>query len=189
MLSVALLDDHPAVRVGLQAILAVEPDLELVGSAAGEHALWPLLEHRRPAIVVIDLHHPGRDGLALCLRIKRQPDPPAVLLYSAYTPAALVVAAVVAGVDAVVSKSSPATTLLEAIRAVAHDPHTIPAISPQMKSYAAARLDPADHAILAMRVAGDSPVEIASTLGVPEPAIEKRIAAIVARLELLGSAA
>jgi DNA-binding NarL/FixJ family response regulator len=40
---VALLDDHPAIRAGLQAILATEPDLRLVGSAAGEHELWPLV--------------------------------------------------------------------------------------------------------------------------------------------------
>ena len=61
-----------------------------------------------------DLHHPGRDGLALCLQIKRQPDAPAALLYSAYTPAALLVAAAVAGADAIVSKSSTAATLIEA---------------------------------------------------------------------------
>jgi DNA-binding NarL/FixJ family response regulator len=116
MIRVALLDDHPGVRAGRQAILATEPDLQVVGSAADEHALWPLLERARPAIVVLDLHHPGRDGLALCLQIKRQPDPPAVVLYSAYTSAALVVAAAVAGADAIVSKSSALTTLLEAIR-------------------------------------------------------------------------
>jgi uncharacterized membrane protein YbhN (UPF0104 family) len=35
MIRVALLDDHPAVRAGLQAILAPEPDLQVVGSALG----------------------------------------------------------------------------------------------------------------------------------------------------------
>jgi DNA-binding NarL/FixJ family response regulator len=189
MIRVAFLDDHPAVRAGLQAILATEPDLRLAGSAAGEHELWPLLERTHPAVVILDLHHPGRDGLALCLQIKHQPDAPAVLLYSAYTPAALVVAAAVAGADAIVSKSSAAATLVEAIRAVARNPRTIPRISPQMKAEAAARLDPADHAILAMRVAGDSPVEIAATLGVPDATIAHRIAAIVAKLEPLRSAA
>ena len=43
-------------------------------------------------------------------------------------------------------------------------------------------------AILAMRVAGDSPVEIAATLGVPDATIAHRIAAIVAQLGPLGSA-
>jgi DNA-binding NarL/FixJ family response regulator len=149
MIRVACLDDHAAVRAGLQAILATEPDLQVVGFAADEHELWPLLQRTRPAIVVLDLHHPGRDGLALCLRIKRQPDPPAVVLFSAYTPAALVVAAAVAGADAIVSKSSAAVTLLEAIRTVARNPLTIPPITPQMKADAAARLDSADHAIVA----------------------------------------
>jgi DNA-binding NarL/FixJ family response regulator len=189
MIRVAFLDDHPAVRAGLQAILATEPDLQVVGFAADEHELWLLLQRTHPAIVVLDLHHPGRDGLALCLRIKRQPDPPAVVLFSAYTPAALVVPAAVAGADAIVSKSSAAATLLEAIRTVARTPRTIPPITPQMKADAAARLDPADHAILAMRVAGDSPVEIAATLGVPDTTIAHRIAAIVAKLEPLRSAA
>ena len=188
MIRVAFLDDHPAVRAGLQAILATEPDVRLVGFAVGEHELWPLLERTHPAVVILDLHHPGRDGLALCLQIKRQPDAPAVLLYSAYTPAALVVAAAVAGADAIVSKSSAAATLLEAIRTVARrNPRTIPTITPKMKADAAARLDPAGHAIFAMRVAGDSPVEIATTLGVPDTTISNRIAAIVAKLEPLRS--
>ncbi|MCW3065521.1 MAG: response regulator receiver protein [Solirubrobacterales bacterium] len=189
MICIAVLDDHPAVRAGLEAILAPQADLQLVGFAAGEHELWALLERTRPTVVVLDLHHPGRDGLALSLQIKRQPDPPAVVLYSAYTPADLMVAAAVAGADATVSKSSDAATLVEAIRAVARNPRTIPPITPRMKADAAARLDPADHAILAMRVAGDSPVEIAATLGVPDAAIARRIAAIVAALEPIRSAA
>jgi DNA-binding NarL/FixJ family response regulator len=35
MIRVAFLDDHPAVRAGLQAILATEPNVQLVGFAAG----------------------------------------------------------------------------------------------------------------------------------------------------------
>jgi DNA-binding NarL/FixJ family response regulator len=165
MIRVAFLDDHTAVRAGVQAILAREADMQLVGFAAHEHTLWPLLERTHPAIVVVDLHHPGRDGLALCLQIKRQPDPPAVLLYSAQA-SALAVAAAVAGADAIVNKSADAAILVKAIRAVAWTPRPTPAISPKMKATAAARLDPTDHAILAMRVAGDSPVEIAERLHV-----------------------
>jgi DNA-binding NarL/FixJ family response regulator len=113
MIRVAFLDDHTAVRAGVQAILAREADMQLVGFAAPEHTLWPLLERTHPAIVVVDLHHPGRDGLALCLQIKRQPDPPAVLLYSAQA-SALAVAAAVAGADAIVNKSAGAAILSKA---------------------------------------------------------------------------
>jgi DNA-binding NarL/FixJ family response regulator len=120
MIRVAVLDDHPAVRAGLEAILAREPDLIGVGSAADAEELWPLLRRTRPDVVVLDVHHPGPDGLELCLDIKRDLHAPAVVLYPASTPDALVLAAAVAGVDAIVGKSSSNRALLEAIREVAH---------------------------------------------------------------------
>jgi DNA-binding NarL/FixJ family response regulator len=98
-------------------------------------------------------------------------------------------AAAVAGADAIISKSSTPATLVEAIRVVARNRRTSPSITPQMKADAAARLDPGDHAILAMRVAGSSPVEIAATLGVPDARIAHRIAAIVTALQPLPTAA
>jgi DNA-binding NarL/FixJ family response regulator len=186
---VALLDDHPAVRAGVKAILAPQTDLHLAGCASNEAELWPMLERTEPIVAILDLHHPGRDGLALCLELKRRPNPPGVVLYSANTRPALVVAAAVAGADAIVGKSSPAAALVEAIRTVAGNRRTIPPITPRMRADAAAKLDPRDHAILAMRVADTPPAEIAATLGVPAARIARRIATIVARLEPLGSAA
>jgi DNA-binding NarL/FixJ family response regulator len=94
----------------------------------------------------------------------------------------LVVAAAVAGVDAVVAKSSSNRALLEAIRAVAAEPRPLAPVSPQMRAEAAMRLDPSDHAILAMRVAGHTLADIGDTLWLPVPAIADRIAAIVATL-------
>jgi DNA-binding NarL/FixJ family response regulator len=183
---VALLDDHPAVRAGVQAILAPQTDLHLAGCAGSEDELWPMLKRTEPIVAILDLHHPGRDGLALCLELKRRPNPPGVVLYSANTRPALVVAAAVAGADAIVGKSSTAAALVEALRTVARNRRTIPPITPRMRADAAAKLDPRDHAILAMRVADTPPVEIAATPGVPAARIARRIAAIVARLEPLG---
>jgi DNA-binding NarL/FixJ family response regulator len=62
---VAVLDHHPALRAGLDAILTPEPDLVAVGSAANEEQVWPLVRRTRPDVIVLDLHHPGRDGLTL----------------------------------------------------------------------------------------------------------------------------
>jgi DNA-binding NarL/FixJ family response regulator len=182
MVSVALIDDHPAVRAGVEAMLAPVPDLRLVGAVAGEPEIWSLLSRCTPTVVVLDLHHPGRDGLALCLAIKHRPDPPAVVLYSATTPSGLAAAAAVAGTDAVVGKADPAAALINAIRTAAL-PH--PAgllLSAGLRAGAAAVLDPADHAILAMRLAGNRAEEIADTLRAPLPVIETRIQTIVNEL-------
>ncbi len=182
MIRVAVLDDHPAVRAGLDAILAAQPDLVPVGSASGEEQLWPLLRRTRPDVIVLDVHHPGRNGLALILDIKRMLHAPAVVLYAALTPDPLVVAGAVAGADAVVGKSRSAGELLEAIREVARAPRGLPPISRQMTAGAAERLDPADHAILAMRLAGESGADIGTVLGLSASQIADRIRAIVAAL-------
>jgi DNA-binding NarL/FixJ family response regulator len=188
MIRIAMLDDQPAVRAGLEAIIAAEPDLQLVGSAGGDAELWPLLRRTRPDVLVLDLYHRGRDGLALTLKVRRLPDRPAIVLYTGSARGPLVVAGVVAGADAVVSKTSSGLVLVEAIRHAAASTHAPMPVSRQMR-VEAARLDPADHAILAMRLAGEPPAEIADTLGLTDRAIEQRIARIVRRLEPSTSAA
>jgi two-component system response regulator DesR len=176
MISAALLDDHPAIRAGVQATIEPLPDLRLVGSAAGEPAIWALLERTRPDVLIMDHHHRGRDGLMLCLEIKSQLGPPAVVFYSASMPRPLEVAA---GADAIVRKHSPIVELIEAIRAVASSVRPGLSIKPRMKAQAASTLDPRDHAIFAMRLDGDSTIEIAATLGIPRDKVAERTRAII----------
>jgi DNA-binding NarL/FixJ family response regulator len=186
---IALLDDHPAIHLGLEAVVAAEADLELVGAVAGEAELWALLRLERPDVLVLDVHHPGRDGLELCLEIKRRAAAPAIVLYTAPTDETLTVAAALAGADAVVGKSRPAPELLDAIRSVALASRKPAQVSWRARRTIAARIDPADHAILVMRLDGESPAEIARTLGLRQDAVTDRIAAIIAGLEPLGSVA
>jgi DNA-binding NarL/FixJ family response regulator len=180
---ILLLYDYSVVRAGIGAIVASEPDLELAAAAGSTQELWPLLHKTRPHVVLLDLHHPGRDGLSIALRIKRRPEAPAVVLHSRNADDATVVGAALAGADAVVSKSSPTESLLEAIRAVVLTPHPLPRVSLRMRREAAARLDPADRPILAMRLAGYAPGEIAEALRLPARAVRDRLAAIIAGLE------
>jgi DNA-binding NarL/FixJ family response regulator len=102
---------------------------------------------------------------------------------------ALVVAAALAGVGAVISKSTDADTLLETIRELARSPRALPHISPRTRRELAARLDPSDRAIVAMRLAGDHPAEIAHTLGLSPSKVTVRIANMIARLEQVREAA
>jgi DNA-binding NarL/FixJ family response regulator len=171
MIRIALLDDEPAVRAGLGAIIASEPDLQLVGSAARDAELWPLLRCTRPDVLVLDLDQHGRDGLALTLKAQGLRDPPAVVLYawSAREPV-------------VVSSTSSGSVLIEAIRHPAASMHAPMPVSREMRIEAAARLDPADHAIFAMRLAGEAPAQIADILGLSSSATQQRIAHIVRQL-------
>ena len=184
---IALLDDHPAIRAGFEAIAAREVDLQVVGFAANETELWPLLRQTNPHVLVLDVHHPGRGGLKLCLQIKSQPQAPAIVLYTAFVDDAVSVAAALAGAGALVSKSSAPAVLVDAIRATARKPQTLLPVSRPIARQIAARLDAADHAILAMALAGNPPDEIGDTLRLPTSAVIGRIATMMTRLEPIGS--
>jgi DNA-binding NarL/FixJ family response regulator len=186
LIRVAVLDDHAAVRAGLEAIVGSAPGMVSVGSAHDEAELEWLLERTDPSVLILDVHHPGQHGLALSLRLKRRSARPRIVLYSGRGGELLTVAAAVAGVDAVVAKADTERALLEAIRDVARDANRPPPVSLSAQRRAAARLDPADHAILAMRLAGNSWAEIAATLGLTIGEAAERAAAMVIRLTAAG---
>jgi DNA-binding NarL/FixJ family response regulator len=65
VIRVALIDDQPLVRMGLSALIASEPDLELVGEAADGRAGLALLKRVRPDVALCDIRMPVLDGLGL----------------------------------------------------------------------------------------------------------------------------
>jgi hypothetical protein len=86
----------------------------------------------------------------------------------------------VAGADAVVDKAGD--DLVAVIRAVARGERVLPQIGPREQARAARRLDPRDRPIFAMRLAGTSPRDIASVVGLGIAALNARIVAIAAQL-------
>ena len=177
-----MVDDHAAVRGGLGALLAGEPDLEPVGSAAGAREALELARRLHPHVAIVDFQLGDRDGLTLCRQLKQLVSPTRVLLYSAYADGPLALAAVIAGADGVVHKAALAEHLCEAIRVVAAGGSAVPAISPASHAMVAECLEPEDLPILAMLVAGTDPAEIADVLGVPPDWLDARRWAMVERL-------
>ena len=59
--SVFIVDDHAFFRAGLRSLLA-EHDFPVLGEAATGEAALPLVERRRPDVVVMDLSMPGMSG-------------------------------------------------------------------------------------------------------------------------------
>jgi DNA-binding NarL/FixJ family response regulator len=81
MISILLVDDHPAVRNGLKTRLDGEMDLEVTQAVgSGEEAL-ELLEERRPDLLITDLSMGPVDGIELTRRaIKQWPDLPVLVV-------------------------------------------------------------------------------------------------------------
>lgn len=184
MIRILLVDDHPALRAGLTAVLRAEPGLVPLGTAASEEELWPALHRTKPDVVVLDYHVPPADGLQLCRRIKRSMVPPRVLLYSAYADASLVIPSMLAGADGVVNKGAPANELYDAIRTVARGERVIPPLSRELLDDANNRLDSDDLPILGMALDGTPESEIARTLGLSADEMTHRMDRMISTLKV-----
>lgn len=182
MLRIAVLDDHPAVLAGLGRLLDAEPDVTVVAAAPTVADLARRLEGMRPDVLVLDYDLGRGDGLAHCRRVKNRPDPPRVIIYSAYAGAALALAARAAGADAVVDKSEPVQALLAAIHRVAQGGTAVPTVPPETYDAALGRLEDEDLPILAMLMEDEPVSAIAEALRTDRAEIARRTQRIVGRL-------
>src|SRR6516165_4791325 len=149
-----VVDDHPAVRAGLRELLADEADFEVVAAVSSAEDALEIARREPIDVAVVDYQLGGRNGLWLSRKLKRLPDPPAVLIYSAYADGVLAAAAVVAEGDALVSKGNLGRELCEAIRRVASGHKHMPPLSPRLAESLRRRLDDHEKAIFGMLLAG-----------------------------------
>lgn len=184
MIRIAVVDDHPALRTGLETALRGEPGLVPVGSAGSAGEFWPLLTSARPDLVLLDYHLPGDDGLHVCRKIKSDALAPKVILYSAYAGGELAIPATLAGADGVLGKGVPARELFEAIRTVAGGTRVVPPVSPTMLEDAAKRLPEEDLPLLGMLLDGTSVAEAAKVLGLETEAVNRRLDRMIGKLRL-----
>jgi DNA-binding NarL/FixJ family response regulator len=112
-------DDHAGFRSGLDALLATQPDLRVVGDAeTGDEAVERALA-LQPDVVLMDLNMPGMDGIAATRRIVDTSPHIAVLVLTMADHDAAVFDALRAGARGYLLKGADRTELTRAIRAVA----------------------------------------------------------------------
>jgi DNA-binding NarL/FixJ family response regulator len=179
---VLVVDDHPAVRDGLRGVIAADPELNPIATAATGRDALARARHLEPDVVVVDYHLPDRDGLSLALRLKALEPPPAVLVYSADADPPMAIGAIVAGAEGIAGKGSPSDELRYAIRWIADGGRWMPEIPPAALNRMAARLEPEDKPILSMLLHATPPTEVADVLGITEKWLHARRWAMLARL-------
>jgi len=129
MIRVLVVDDHPVLRAGLEAVLRAEPGFRCVGAAADGETMWRLLRRTRPDVVVLDHRLGAEDGVQLCRALRAEPTPAAVLLYTADPTPELRTEAVGAGAAGLVDKAVNVEVLFDAIRVAGRRPGSPAAVA------------------------------------------------------------
>jgi DNA-binding NarL/FixJ family response regulator len=116
---ILLADDHPVLRAGLEALIALEDGLQVVGQAStGEEAVAKT-RLLRPDVVVMDLHMPGMGGLEATKQVGELGLGARVLVLTSQTEEEFLFPVLEAGGSGFVRKTSADSDLIEAIRTVA----------------------------------------------------------------------
>jgi len=118
MIKVLIADDHAIVRAGLRALIHAEPDLELVGEAAGGFEAIELIEKIQPDVLVLDLSMPDFDGISVTRSIKPKYPNLLILILTLHEDDALLRETIKAGADGYILKRAAETELISAIRTV-----------------------------------------------------------------------
>jgi DNA-binding NarL/FixJ family response regulator len=180
---VLVIEDHPALRAGLRRLLDNEPGFHCIGALSYADGLLAVIGESRPDVVVLDYALGADDGLTTCFRVKLQPDPPAVVLYTAHVNRVFAVPAAIAQADAVVAKTAPVDELLSVIKEATAGTLEPFRLDAELVQVASARLVTADLPVAGMLLGGTPVQDIAMTLDLPVAEVRRRALRIIGRLQ------
>jgi two-component system response regulator DesR len=182
MIRVLLAEDQAMVRGALSALLSLESDIEVLGSAPDGEAAWRELQRLKPDILVTDIEMPGLTGLELAQRVQRHELPIKVVILTTFARPGFLRRALDAGVCGYLLKDSPAEQLADAIRRVRHGGR---AVDPQLAMDAWTESDPLnDRERQVLRLAGDglSAGDIATLLNLSAGTVRNYLSEAIGKL-------
>jgi two-component system, NarL family, response regulator NreC len=195
-ISIALADDHPVVRRGMQTLLEAEPDFAVVGETGDGLEAVRLVERLQPDVLILDLMMPSLSGLE-ALRIIRQRSPRTrVVVLSMHCNNAFVATALNHGASGYVLKGSEEENLVRAVREAAagrrflSPPVSERAIDAYLSQVMVAQLDPHETLtareceVLQLAAEGNTDAEIAARLHISQRTVENHRADVMRKLGL-----
>ncbi|HEU4544263.1 MAG TPA: response regulator transcription factor [Jiangellaceae bacterium] len=199
-IKVLIVDDQAMVRQGFGALLAAQPDIEVVGDAADGADAPDAVRRLMPDIVLMDVRMPKVDGLQAARQILRAPGlrHPRVIMLTTFDLDDYVYEALRAGASGFLLKDAPADELVRAVRVVAAgDALLAPSVTRTLIADFAKRpvrdrpkperlraLTPRETEVLKLIARGMSNAEIAEKLVLAEQTVKTHVGRILSKLDL-----
>ncbi|GAA3848072.1 two component transcriptional regulator, LuxR family [Streptomyces zhaozhouensis] len=114
-----LVDDHEVVRRGVHELLAMEPDIEVVGEAGTAAEALDRIPAARPRVALLDVRLPDGSGVEVCRDIRSRDESVRCLMLTSYADDEALFDAIMAGASGYVLKAIRGSELLSAVRDVA----------------------------------------------------------------------
>jgi DNA-binding NarL/FixJ family response regulator len=181
---VLVADDHFVVRMGLRAVIDLEPDMDVVAEAGTGQQAVQLFKQHRPDVTLMDLRMPVMDGVE-ATRVIREESPGArIIVLTTYDGDEDIYRALSAGARAYLLKETQREELLDAIRAVHAGQRRIPPPIAARLAEATPRseLTPRELEVLGLVVKGLSNRKIGDALSITEGTVKIHVNNILSKM-------
>lgn len=169
-----IVDDHPAARYSVWALLSWERGIRVSGTASSSAVALTLTRRLRPRACLISAALGHGEALTLASRMKRLIDPPRVLIFADAVDQHLACAATVAGADGVLWRYADPKEQVRVVRSAAAGKQQFPDLQPSEIHVLLDQVEDRDRAIVAMLLEHTHPDDIASLLGISARSLELR---------------
>lgn len=119
MIRVLIADDEPMIRAGVRAVLATDPDIEVVAEAVDGHNAVELVRRHRPTVAVLDIRMPGINGIDAASEIRSTVPATGIVMLTTFGEDDYILQALGGGAAGFLIKSGEPEELIAGVRAVA----------------------------------------------------------------------
>jgi len=183
-----LVDDHPIVREGLRAYLALQPGLEVVAEAADVTGALSRIRDTKPDLVLLDVKLEGENGLSLLAKLHETEGAPRVLLLTSFLDEDYLREALRLGAAGYLLKRAGQGALIDGVRAALRGERVLDpaaaALLPTLGDDPLKRLTPRETEVLGLLAEGLSNKAVAKRLGVGEKTVKTHVSSLLSKLEL-----
>ncbi len=113
---ILLVDDHELIRSGLGAVIDLEDDMDVVGTAGSVREAITKYDELSPDVVVADLQLQDGTGLDIVRTIRKQSDETGLIVLTMHSGDDQIFAAMQAGASGFVGKDAPSSEVVRAAR-------------------------------------------------------------------------
>ena len=195
-MKVLICDDQAIVRDGLELLLNLEHDIEVVGLAQDGAEAVELVARHAPDLVLMDLKMPGMNGIEATRQIRAHHPEVRVLVLTTYDDDAWVFDAIRAGAAGYILKDTPREEVIQAVRGtVAGKSFVDPNVAGKLLGHVANRQsEPASQLtdqlterevdVLRLLARGLNNADIAAKLYLSEGTVRNHVSAIYTKLDV-----
>ncbi|HEY7190675.1 MAG TPA: response regulator transcription factor [Vicinamibacterales bacterium] len=182
MIRVLIAEDQAMVAGALAALLAIERDIEVVGTASNGREAIAAVRTLRPDVLLTDIEMPEMTGLELATALKSESHAPRIVMLTTFARPGYLRRALDAGAAGYVLKDAPSSRLADAIRRVHAGGR---AIDPELAAEAWGDADPLsdrERQILRLAADGRSGPEIAEELRLSEGTVRNYLSEAISKV-------